>query len=406
MNTKKLDEALDISLWVVFGLLVIGSFFFCRTIKAPEYEVVETSVKIPYVYTSKDGERFDSYYVPAWKHERFKRPKVAVYDPKTGSSSDLKPEYVAEYKAQMPKTEYPFYTRWTDVIFVILAIFVAIFTYLVGGYFRDMILFLKLRKNSSFTECAYFLYEDRIGFTNSVKSLIGRNVGVYIDTKSQELYNRYREDFATLLVHILNSVKANNDTDIAYDLTFRNLTKDQKTYLKELRSYWDGQIGKNVYAEENVKYINTLIEKKYLNVKLLVDENTVSTAVSRQLGKLFTDILGSEVLRFSSDKSASGKFYKALKSSDRISIDINVRNHHKYFTWSGSAVPDDTAIPGLEIEFKIFHYVDRVEKILWDKFLVPVCKYEAKDEEFALSELYKSMLLDTISTFDNSAKVK
>ena len=401
MDTKKLDKTLDECLWVIFGLLVIGSFVFSRTFKAPKFEVVETSIQIPYVYSSEDGERYESFYVPAWKHDDFSKPKVVVYDPRNGNSAELKPEFVQEYKAQMPESKYPFYTRWTLAIFGLLAVAAGFFTYYVGGYFRDMILYLSLKAKPSFQGCAYFLYEDRVGFRKDVKGLIGKNIGVYINTKSQELYKKYREDFASLLVHILNSVRRTNDTEIAYYLTYNNLTTDQKTHLLHLRHYWDGKIGQDANAEGNVKFLNTLIEKKYSQISLLIDENDICTAVSNQLNKLFAGILGSEVLKFVAYDS---KNVKIAKLPDRILIDINVRNHYKSFTWSGNAVPSDTNIPGLEIEFKIFHYVNSTEKVLWDKYLVPVCSYRAKDEEFAMSELYKSMVLETINTFDNSAK--
>ena len=52
MTTKKLDKALDVCLWIVFGLLVVASFLFSYSLKAPQFEVVETGIKIPYEYYS------------------------------------------------------------------------------------------------------------------------------------------------------------------------------------------------------------------------------------------------------------------------------------------------------------------------------------------------------------------
>lgn len=401
MTTKKLDKALDVCLWIVFGLLVVASFLFSNSFKAPKFEVVETDIKIPYVYYSDDGEKYDSFYVPAWKHEAFSRPKVAVYDPRNGKNAEIKPEYVEDYKAEMPESAYPFYTRWTWGIFALLAAAAALFTYFVGGFFRDMILYLKLKSNPTFENCAYFLYEDRIGFKSSVKKLIGHNIGVYIKTKSQELYKKYREDFAGLLIHILNNVRYSNDTEVLYYLSYNNLTTDQKTYLTRLRSYWDGMIGKSSNAEENILKINQLLEMTYLPISLLINEHDIYSAVDRQLNKLFTGILGSEVLKFN---AAEHRYAKAAKLANKMFIDINVRNHSRYFTWSGSAVPAGTSIPGLEIEFKIYHFVNGTEKVLWDKYLVPVCTYQAKDDEFAASELYKKMVIQTIETFDQSEK--
>lgn len=396
MDIKKLDKSFDICLWGIFLLSLVGTFFLCKSLKAPTFEIVDTPIKISYVYSSEDGERYDSYYVPVWKHERFAKPKVAVYDPKNGKNAEIKPEFVEEYRSHMPESQYPFYTRWTIVIFGLIAIALAFFVYWVGGYFRDLILYTCLRSNPAFTGCAYFLYEERVAFKNKVKKLIGKNIGTYIGTKSQELYKRYNAEFAKLLIHILESVRIKEDTDVEYFLTYQNLTTDQKTYLVKLRSYWDRLIGKDENAENNVKVISSLLEKDYIPIKLLLDENDIATAVNNQLNKLFTNILGGEVLKFYGCRS---HYQKIRKISGSLHIDINVRNHHSSFSWSGNAVPSGNKIPGLEIEFKIYHYVNGEERTILDRYLVPVCTYSAKDEEFAASELYKSMVLETISTF-------
>ena len=403
MDIKKMDKTLDVSLWIIFALSLVGTFFFCKSIKAPKFEIVDTPVKISYVYSSEDGERYNSYYVPVWKHERFAKPKVAVYDPKNGKNAEIKPEFVEEYKSQMPESKYPFYTRWTIAIFALIAIAAAFFVYWVGGYFRDLILYIKLKANPVFTGCAYFLYEERVAFKDKVKKLIGKNIGSYIRNKSQELCEKYNPEFAKLLIHILETVRINEDTEIDYCLSYSNNTTDQKTYLLRLRSFWDGMIGKDNNAESNVKTINSFLEKEYIPIKLLLDEGDIVTAVNYQLKKLFTDILGGEVLVFSGCKSTYGKINK---TPGLLFIDIKVGNHYSSFTWSGNAIPAGNRIPGLEIEFKIYHYVNGEEKKLWDRYLVPVCNYSANDDQFAVSEMYKSMVLDTISTFHDKETKK
>ena len=92
MTIKKLDKNLNICLWVIFGLLTIGCFLYSRSFKAPEFEPVESSVKLPYVYSSEDGERYDSYYTLAWMHKNFKKPQVVAYDPNNGSHTTFKEE--------------------------------------------------------------------------------------------------------------------------------------------------------------------------------------------------------------------------------------------------------------------------------------------------------------------------
>ena len=131
MDIKKLDKSFDICLWGIFLLSLVGTFFLCKSLKAPTFEIVDTPIKISYVYSSEDGERYDSYYVPVWKHEMFAKPKVAVYDPKNGKNAEIKPEFVEEYRSHMPESQYPFYTRWTIVIFGLIAIAFAI----LGAFF-------------------------------------------------------------------------------------------------------------------------------------------------------------------------------------------------------------------------------------------------------------------------------
>lgn len=402
MTTKKLDQILDVCLWVLFVLLVVGSFVFSRTFKAPKFEVVETSVQIPYVYSSNDGERYDSFYGLAWMHEAFSRPKVVAYDSRNGQYATIKDEYVDEYKALMPESQYPFYTRWTFAFFILLAIASGFFSYFVGGWFRDLILYMKVKSSNDFKECAYFLYEERVGFTSDVKKLIGVNIGRYINEKSQQLYKKYNPEFANLLLQILRNVQISENTEVAYYLTYNNQTTDQAQYLRHLRSYWDSKIGQHPNAEGNVAYINELLTRTYLPVTLLVSDTDISKTVSNQLNKLFTNILGSEVLKF---ESYGSHYAKTIKRPNCVFIDIIVRNHTNTFTWSGPEVSPGTKIPGLEIEFQAFHFVGGEKKVLWDRYLLPKCTYTDKEGEFASSELYKSMVLETITTFENSENV-
>lgn len=401
MTTRKLDTFLDYCLWALFILLGIGGYFLCDSIKAPEFEPVETSVQIPYVYSSADGEKYDSYYQLAWKHEAFSSPTVAAYDPKNGSNATFKDEYIEEYKAVMPESQYPFYTRWTWAILAVLVIAAAFFSYWVGGFIRDLILYITLKFNNRFADCAYFLYESRVAFKGQVRQLVRKNIGIYINTKSQELFRKYNPGFASLLVYFLKQVQVSGDTDIVYYLTYSNLTTDHKSYLGRLRSYWDGQIGKSADAEKNVRVLNEMINGTYLSINLLLNEEDIVNSVNNQLNHLFEKILGGKVLKFS---GANSSYAKARKMPNRIFIDINVRNHTNTFTWSGSAVPSGTSIPGIQIEFKIFHYLNGTEQVLWNKYLTPVCTYTAKDEEFASSELYKRMVNETINSFENNGK--
>ncbi len=397
MKLKKLDNILDRLLWGVFFVLVVISFFWTWSIKAPEIEYVE-SEKIPYVYTSEDGEKYNSYYLLAWQHKAFSKPQPVAADPNNGNVVTFKAEYVEEYKSMMPQSKYPFYTRWTWALFGLLVILSALFSYYIGGITRDAILYAKLKSNADFEDCAYFLHEDRLAFKESVKHLIAYNVGIYVRKKSEELRTKYKPEFANLLIKILMDVSKNSDTVVPYYLTYRNNTKPQKTYLSELRSYWDKMIDKNPKAGDYIRNINTLLEKEYIPINLLVTENDISNAVGNELDKLFVEILGGEVLKF--DGYLGGQL-GLLKPEGKLFIDIIVTNHSNYFTWNGNALSSSSCIPGVQVEFKIYHYINREQAVLWNKFLVPQCDYSAKDSEFSSSELYKNMIISTINSFND-----
>lgn len=398
---KETDKLLNKVLWIFWGLQVAILAYFCYSITAPDYEPVKTSVQMPYTYTSKSGARCESYYVLAWKHESYKRPTIAAYDPRTGNSTSIKPEYIEEYRQIMPKTAYPFYTRWTVVIFAFLALVSALLTYIAGGALRDWILYRRINKNPDFADCAYFLYKDRIACSSRVRVLTSKNIDIYIERKSDELRKKYSPDFVNFICSLLEFVKATHNTNVTYGLTYSDKTKDQITYLTQLRSYWDGQIGVNAKAEENVVAVNNLLKLKYMPVKLLISAQDIMEAVDKQMNKLFAEILGGEVLKFRSVRLRLPSDIGIMTHN----IDITVTNHPSSFTWSGVAVPAGTRIPGLEIQFKIYLLQAGIETVLWNKYLVPVCKYKAPDEEFAITELYKSMVLDTINTFEKHGHV-
>ena len=402
MTIKQLDKKSDICLWVLFALLTVSSFGVSRIFKAPKFEPVETSVQIPYVYSAEDGERYDSFYGLAWMHSAFSKPQVVVYDTRNGHHAELKKEYIEEYKAMMPETQYPPYTRWTFAFFVLMAIASGFFSYYVGGWFRDLILYIKVKSTNDFADCAYFLYENRIGFKRMVKALISKNIGKYIREKSPQLYKKYRSDFADLIVQFLKNVQIYKHTEVPYYLTYSDLTTDQMSYLNRLHSYWNSQVGQNEHAASNVTTINRLLTYTYYPITLQLNEGDIASSVSNQLNKLFTNILGGEVLKFEAYVS---EYAKSAKNPDSIFIDINVRNHSNTFTWSGKEIPAGTSIPGLEIQFQVFHFVAGEKKILWNRYLVPKCTYTAKEGEFSSSDLYESMVLETISTFENSENI-
>lgn len=395
MTIKKLDKNLNLCLWVIFGLLTIGCFLYSRSFKAPEFEPVESSVKLPYVYSSEDGERYDSYYTLAWMHKNFKKPQVVAYDPNNGSHTTFKEEYVKEYEAMMPDSEYPFHTRWTLAIFGLLALVAGAVTYIGGGYVRDAILCSKIEQNKKFTDCSYFLFHERIGFKKKVQSFIGDCIGAYINEKSPELYKQYRKDFADLLVNILRDIQKRNTTDISYKLRFANLTTGQQSYLSGLREFWASKIGTEEKAQAYVNDVDRLMTRKYLDIDLRATASSIRLEVDDQMNKIFTDILGEEIFKFHGE-TYSG--YSLVPASDCLYVDIIANNHSNSFTWSGDDIPADTHIPGISVSFNIYHYVDKQETLLKKRVLGPVCDYTATEGLFDKSDLYNSMVIGAIRT--------
>ena len=48
MKIKTIDQGFDICLWIVFFVLVVGSWFLTKSISAPDFEVVNSDVQYPY----------------------------------------------------------------------------------------------------------------------------------------------------------------------------------------------------------------------------------------------------------------------------------------------------------------------------------------------------------------------
>ena len=158
MKIKTIDQTFDFCLWGVFIALIIGSWFLTKSISAPEFELVQSDIKFPYEYTSTDGDQIKSVYYLAWKHDQFSKPKIVVYDPSNGNWNTIKDEYIEEYKAIMPNSQYSFWQRCFWLLLIIFIIISAFATYFIGGLIRDAILYVIVKKHYSFSDCSYFLY--------------------------------------------------------------------------------------------------------------------------------------------------------------------------------------------------------------------------------------------------------
>lgn len=400
MRLKKIDNIFDFCLWAIFIISIIGAWILAKSISAPKFEVARYDIKIPYEYTSKDGSTKESAYYLAWQHDQFSKPKVVVYDPNTGEVRTIKDEYIEEYKAQMPKSKYAFWQRCFWVILIIFIAIAALVTYFVGGYIRDAILYLITKKRNSFSDCTYFLYHDRMCFTNSVKKILIKTIDSYITTKKEVLYRKYNPTFVELIIQILIEIKAQQDTKVRFYYSYLDYTKRHVDYLKDLSLYWQSQIGKDPDAEKKQEYIDTLRQKDYVDFNLKYSASDFVDIVSKKLKDLFTEVMGEEVFNFEAYKSV---YAEVAKIPGAIFVTTTIENSLNTFTWSGSDYSGKD-FPGIAVRFTIYHYKNGIKNILWNKYLKPKCTYRAEDGSLIVSDLYNNMIKETINSFSESLK--
>ncbi len=400
MKLKTIDKVFDWSLWVIFILLVVCSWGVATALEAPSFEVVNTDVKFPYEYTTKDGNRVKSFYKLAWYHEQFSTPKIVAYDPNSGLCQTIKDEYIEEYKAMMPKSQYSFWNRCFWLLFAVFVVVSALLSYYVGGFIRDMVLYRITIRRNTFTDCAYFLYHNRRCFKKQVRQNIGKTIDNYITTQSHLLYKKYVPSFADLVIDLLTEIKQQQDTRVRFYYTYLDNTKKQVDYLKELSLFWHSQIGKNDKAEQFLEDINILRQKDYVDFSLTASGSDFVGIVSDELKKLFSDVMGGEVFNFYACKA---DFAAVTKMPGAIFVTTTIENSLSTFSWAGGGYSKQS-FPGLSVLFTIYHYQDGKKIILWNKYLTPKCTYKAEADSLDIDDLYKNMITETIRSFPESLK--
>lgn len=400
MKIKKVDNVFDVCLWGIFVILIIGSWFFTKSISAPNFEIVQSDIKFPYEYTSEDGNIVKSAYYLAWKHEQFSKPKIVVYDPSTKQWNTIKDEYLEEYKAQMPKSKYAFWQHCFWVVFAFGVIISALGTYFIGGWIRDFILYAIVRKHNSFSDCSYFLYHDRMCFNSQVKNILSTTIDDYILTKKNYLYQKYVPSFADLVIKLLLEIKVQQDTKVRFFYSYLDNTKRHLDYLKDLSLYWQSQIGKVVDASNKQEYVDILRQKDYVDFNLKMTASDLVDIVSSELKDLFTEVMGEEVFNFEAYRS---EYADVVKTPGAIFVTTTVENSLYTFTWSGTSFAGKV-FPGIAVRFTIYHYQNREKIILWDRYLNPKCTYKAEDKSLIISDLYENMIKETIRSFPESLK--
>lgn len=399
MTIKKFDSNFDIALWIIFIALGIASWFLCKNLSAPEYERVDNPIVKAYTYTDDDGDVVESQYEAVWHHKNFSSPSIVLYDGSRDKAFEIKDEYLPEYESLMPESRYgAFFYRWFWVMFALFVIVAGLVVYYVGGALRDTILYNKIKSNPTFADVAYFLYTDRVCKRDDARALIPATIDSYIKNQIPQLAKKYPQSFVNLVISLLCEIKRQNDTKIKFFLQYLENTKDQLEYLKVLSAYWASPERTHPDAAKYRERVDFLRQKKYIKIESTVTPQEVAEIVTRQLNKLFTDIMGSEVFSFQAYES---EMMETWKVNGSIFVKVETENTPRTFTWSGEGYKD-IEFPGIDIRVTIYHYVQKEKKILWNKLLEPKCTYEA--ETLKISDLYDNMIKKTLESFDEELK--
>lgn len=399
MNIKKLDSVLDWCLWGIAILLIGACWWGAGKMTAPDYERIDSEVRFPYNYETKDGETIESSYELAWSHSGYS-PALVAHDFTNGKTVEIKEEYLAEYKEQATPSAYRGWWRhvfW--VWFIVLVIIDICLVYRYGQELRDRILFPKIKDNPTFENCTYFLFHDRYAHESDIKRMLPYSAPQYIKNKKKELEATFSPTFVSLIVELLESVVAQQSTEIKYHYSFSNELKPQYEYLENLQNYWRTQLGANPKAQENINIIETLKQQRYAAFPDFGGADEYASSVTEQLNKLFKEIMGSEVFKFSAYHFT---FAEAFKCPGMLFVSTRLLNTPRDFSWSGSNV--SCMFAGIDVVFSIYAYENREKKMLWNHILTPECNYRATDEDFSEAALYKNMVHTTIGTFAENLK--
>lgn len=181
-------------------------------------------------------------------------------------------------------------------------------------------------------------------------------------------------------------------------MSFIKNAKDQQQFLKTLSAFWSSQIGKIPGAEEERDKIEALRNKKYVAIETGITEEKVSQIVSRQLDKLFTELMGEEIFSFDAFNSDSADRHKL---EGKLFVTVSTGYTTRTISWSGDDYKDMT-FPAIDIWVKIYHYVNSEKVVIWNKTLAPKCTY--KSEHMNVSDLYDNIIEQTLESMTESLK--
>lgn len=408
MKIKRIDQLLNVSLWVIFLLCVALSWVVADKISAPDYELAESEYAEPYTYETDEGERVTSTYYLAWYHKKsYVNPDLVVYDPSNGRAEFFKPEYLEKYKAMAAESNYKglwHHLFW--VWFIVLSLGFGIVICLYGPDLRDKILARILRgRRDQFLELSYFMFDtDRCASARQqVRAMIPSAAKQYILKNHYYLSRKFSEKFYEVLVGWFNVIARTGSTTIPYTYQFENHLTQMQSYIEFLIKYWDTKRGIDPKADDNINYLRKLQEKKYVTIPTITEDRSYETSVTNQLNKMFADIMESEVFTFKAQSGYASALH-GVGRREKVVVKTALYNDvSKSFTWSGSSC-SGMVFPGIRVFFTVDIVRGDDVTNLWRGDLEPVCNYTSKDEDFSESDLYSNMIVHTIDTFVSTMK--
>lgn len=403
MKIKKIDQLLDVALWVIFILCILLSWVIASKATAPDYEIADSDYSEQYIYETADGERITSTYYLAWDHKKaYVSPDLVVYDPTNGKVEYFKPEYLEKYKAMAGETKYS--GLWHHIFwvwFIGISAICGFIIFIYGQDVRDKILVNVLRgRKDQFLELTYFLYNTGrdASARREVQKMLPAAARLYVMQNHSTLARKFSEKFYNVLIGWLNLIARTGSTTIPYVYQFESKVIQMQPYLDNLIRYWDTQRGINPNADENIDYLRKLKTRDFVTLPTLIEQSSYETSVTAQLNKMFADIMGSEVFTFQAESGYLAA-YHSISRGEKVVVKTTLLNDaSRTFTWSGSKCAGKT-FPGICVFFSVDIVKGDQVTNLWKGDLLPVCNYTSTDDDFSESDLYKNMVIHTIDTF-------
>ncbi|MBQ7424538.1 MAG: hypothetical protein IJV19_07345 [Prevotella sp.] len=395
MKIKSVNNLLNVLITIVIIVAGIYTYKFLNTFSAPEYEIVNLDITYPYEFTTADGQKITSHYVPAYHNG-----KPVAYDPIYKKSTNFTEAYINEISQKMPPSKYGFFTRhsvwwiWGGTGIVVIIVWLS------GIVIKEFLLAVYVYFTKRFADSAYFFKEDRWAGNKIARKVFTETIGNYITNKTRSIMQQYEADSANLLIGMLQYVKKIQSPRIPYALVLTNNTTSQSKFISQRIAYWEKLLDTNSEAEENIKYLRNERNKDYVDFKIFTTEKDVYINVSIELNELFEKLMGERIFTFEWQQATLSR--TKIKKLAALMVKIDIYNSERTFTWSGDEYRGQL-FPGINIKFTILaRTTANGENVLWKKSLNPVCNYTA--ETLVVSDLYDNMIRQTIGTFSKEIK--